>query len=163
MLFFAMLLNKKRIYVDTSVIGGCHDAEFSVDSRALIALALRGRVTLLLSTIVIGELAFAPELVRKEITRLPSSAVEEVPITAEVFALRDAYIAAGVVTAKWLDDAGHVAAASVARADAIVSWNFKHIVQLDRIKGYNAVNRGLGYPDLVIVTPTVVTHEQKEE
>lgn len=121
MLFFAMLLQKKRIYVDTSVIGGCHDAEFSVDSRAPIALALRGRVTLLLSTIVIGELAFAPELVRKEITRLPSSAVEDIPITEEVFALRDAYIAAGVVTAKWLDDAGHVVAASVARADAIVS------------------------------------------
>ncbi|MGC8560088.1 MAG: hypothetical protein ACP5O1_05350 [Phycisphaerae bacterium] len=130
-----MVRRNKRIYVDTSVIGGCHDAECSVDSRALITLALRGRATLLLSTIVIGELAFAPELVRAEITRLPITAVEEVPITDEVFALRDAYIAAGVVTAKWLDDAGHVAAASVARAGAIVSWNFRHIVQLDRIRG----------------------------
>lgn len=147
--------------MDTSVVGGCHDEQFSGDSRALLALAMQGRVTLLLSTIVIAELAFAPAQVQAEITKLPSSAVEEVPVTEEVFALRDAYIAAGVITAKWSDDAGHVAAASVARADAIVSWNFKHIVQLDRIKGYNAVNRHLGYPDLVIVTPTVVTHEQE--
>ena len=154
--------SRKRIYVDTSVIGGCHDPEFAVDSRALIQMAIRGQVTLLLSAIVIAELAFAPEQVRMEITRLTGAAIEDIPITNEVSALRDAYIAAGIVSAKWLDDAGHVAAASVARADAIVSWNFKHIVQLDRIKGYNAVNRRLGYIDLVIVTPTVVTHEEKK-
>ncbi len=154
--------NRKRIYVDTSVIGGCHDLEFAADSRALIDMAIRGQITLLLSAIVIAELAFAPEQVRMEIMRLTGPAIEDIPITNEVSALRDAYIAAGIVSAKWLDDAGHVAAASVARADAIVSWNFKHIVQLDRIKGYNAVNRRMGYIDLVIVTPTVVTHDEKK-
>ncbi|HTV48372.1 MAG TPA: PIN domain-containing protein [Phycisphaerae bacterium] len=158
-----MSRKRKRIYVDTSVIGGCHDAEFAADSRGLMDLALRGRIILLLSTVVLAELEEAPAQVSAEITRIPASAIEEVPITDDIVALRDAYVAAGVVSAKWLDDATHVAAASVARADAIVSWNFKHIVRLDRIRGYNGVNRKLGYPDLVIVTPTVVTHEQTGE
>ena len=38
-----------------------------------------------------------------------------------------------------MDDATHVAAATVAKADAVVSWNFKHIVRLDKIKAYNEV------------------------
>jgi hypothetical protein len=70
-------------------------------------------------------------------------------------------VKAGIVEPKWTDDATHVAAASVARADAIVSWNFKHIVRLDKIKAYNRVNLRLGYPELTIVTPTVVTHEDE--
>ncbi len=152
---------KLRIYTDTSVIGGCFDPQFAKDSLYLVELARRGRIVLLLSDVVIAELEGAPERVRGVLARVPASAVEDVPITADVTRLRDAYLKAGIVGPKWVDDATHVAAASVAGADAIVSWNFKHIVRLDKMKAYNRVNRTLGYGELTIATPIVVAHEEK--
>jgi hypothetical protein len=152
---------KLRIYADTSVIGGCFDKPFAKDSLYLMELARRGRVVLLLSAVVIAELENAPEQVRSVLAKLPASAVENVPITAEVTRLRDAYLKAGIVGPKWVDDATHVAAASVAGADAIVSWNFKHIVQLDRMKAYNRVNQKHGYGELTIATPIVVAYEEE--
>jgi hypothetical protein len=73
-------------------------------------------------------------------------------LTDQVLALRDAYLSAGVVGRGSLDDASHVAAATAARADAIVSWNFKDIVSVGRIRGYNRVNLQLGYEILTILT-----------
>jgi hypothetical protein len=63
---------------------------------------------------------------------------------------------------RWIDDATHVAAASVAGADAIVSWNFKHIVRNDRIGRYNEVNIRHGYRPLMIVTPLEGIHENQD-
>lgn len=68
--------------------------------------------------------------------------------------LRDAYLASGVLAPRWMDDAAHVAVATVARVDALVSWNFKHLVRLDRIKGFNQVNLAQGYGILTILSPT---------
>ena len=53
----------------------------------------------------------------------------------EALKLAKAYVAAKVVTVKSQNDAIHVAYATIARVDAIISWNFKHIVRLDRMKG----------------------------
>ena len=50
-------------------------------------------------------------------------------------------------------DAQHIAIATVAAVDVLVSWNFKHIVNLQRIRGYNAVNISEGYPPVEIRTP----------
>jgi hypothetical protein len=50
-----------------------------------------------------------------------------------------------------------VALASVAGADAVVSWNFKHLVQLRRIRGFHAVNVLRGYPLIEIRSPLEVT------
>jgi hypothetical protein len=74
----------------------------------------------------------------------------------EAVLLHDAYLAAGVVGPGSDDDAQHVANATVARADMIVSWNFKHIVHFQKIRGYNAVNLREGYALLAIHTPTEV-------
>jgi len=146
----------RRVYVDTSVIGGCLDDEFAADSKRLIEEAAQGRLILLLSDIVIRELEGAPAEVQGILAGLPTEAVSAVPITSDVEALRDAYLLAGVLGTSSVSDATHVAAATVARADAIVSWNFRHIVNLDKIKGYNAVNLTRGYGLLVIVTPREV-------
>ena len=77
--------------------------------------------------------------------------------------MRDAYLAAKILGSRWADDAAHVAAATVARADAIVSWNFQHIVRLDRMKAYNQVNLLDGYGILTIVTPKEVLSDDKNE
>lgn len=152
---------KLRIYTDTSVIGGCRDAQFAADSLRLIELARQGSVILLVSALLIDELENAPPAVQNVLPALPETAVEVIPMSTEITQLRDAYLKAAIVGPKWRDDATHVAIASVARADAIVLWNFKHIVHLGKIRRYNQVNRELGYPDLVIVTPTIVTHENE--
>jgi hypothetical protein len=56
-------------------------------------------------------------------------------------------------------DAEHIAIASVRRVDILVSWNFKHIVSLSRIRAFNAVNLKLGYPALEIRSPREVSHD----
>lgn len=152
-----------RVYVDTSVIGGCLDEEFAPDSRRIIDAAAAGRIILLVSAVVTGELEEAPSEVRALLQQLPRAAVVDVPVTAEVLELRNAYLAAGVVGPRRVDDAGHVAAASVAGADAIVSWNFRHIVRLDKIKAYNDVNRSKGYPELTILSPKEVRFDELGE
>jgi hypothetical protein len=152
-----------RVYVDTSVIGGCRDAGFARHSRRLIAAARAGRIVLLISDVVLRELASAPIEVVSVLRSVPASAVEEVALTEDVFALRDAYMRAGILGPRWLDDATHVAAATVARADAIASWNFKHIVRLDKMKAYNQVNLACGYGILTIVTPREVLPDGPDE
>lgn len=151
-----------RIYIDTSVIGGCSDEEFAADSRCLMDQARQGRLILLVSDIVINELRAAPPDVQGVLPSLPEGTILSVPITAEVDALRDAYLEAGVVGRRSLDDAAHVAAATVARADAIVSWNFQHIVHLEKIKGYNTVNLMRGYGILVILSPREVVEYESD-
>jgi hypothetical protein len=69
------------------------------------------------------------------------------------------YIAEGVVGESSLDDCRHIALATLANADVLVSWNFKHIVNVDRIRGYNGINMKMGYSQIDIRTPYEVTHD----
>ncbi len=151
--------SRPRVYTDTSVIGGCFDDEFADDSNRLFDLARAGCLTVLISEVVIEELADAPEQVRAVLPSIPTESIEVVQLTNEILELREAYLAAGIVAPKWRDDATHVAAAAVAEASAIVSWNFRHIVRLDRIRLYNDVNQRHGLGALVIVTPLEVSRD----
>lgn len=156
-------MKRLRIYVDTSVIGGCLDVEFAVESERLIKAVRNNKVVMLLIDLVISELVDAPATVRGILTTLPTEVIENVLLTEEIIALRDAYIAAGVVTSKSINDAAHVAVATVARADAIVSWNFKHIVRLDKMRAYNQINLLNGYGILTIVSPREVLFDETDE
>jgi len=140
-----------RVYTDSSVLGGCRDIEFEVDSLRLIHWARRRELTLLISEITLRELEAAPSELEAILSDIAPDGLEFVPLTTEIFALRDACVRAGVVGPQCLNDAAHVAAATVARADAIVSWNFKPIVRLEKIRGYNQVNES--YSSLAIITP----------
>ena len=152
-----------RVYTDSSVLGGCRDIEFEDDSLRLIHWARRRELTLLISEITLRELEAAPSEVKAILGDIPPDGLEFVPLTTEILALRDAYVRAGVVGPQWLNDAAHVAAATVVRADAIVSWNFKHIVRLEKIRGYNQVNESLGYGTLAIITPREVRLDESDD
>ena len=145
-----------RLYFDTSVYGGCFDAEFADESRRVINLVHKRRVAVLVSDVIVRELNGAPEAVRDLFQSLPPEMIIVVELTPDVIELREAYVAAGIVGARSIDDATHVAAATVARAHAIVSWNFRHIVRLDKIRAYNEVNLLNGYGLLSIVSPREV-------
>lgn len=155
---------KTRIYVDTSVIGGCEDEEFSKYSKQLLANFVRGDCVLVLSTLTVQELATAPEAVRAHLARVPEAHIEILQLEAESGELAETYIAEGVITVGMRADAQHIAMATVNRVDVLVSWNFKHVVNLHRIHGYNSVNLRCGYPLLEIRTPReVLPDEQNAE
>lgn len=146
-------MRKQRVYIDTSVIGGCLDALFAVESLQLFDMARKGLVKFVFSDIVLDEMSHALREVQAALEALPDYAYEVVESSFESEALRDAYLEADVVGAASLNDAHHVAIASVERVDMIVSWNFKHIVHLDKIRGFNAVNLQQGYPMIEIRSP----------
>jgi len=120
-------MKKLRVYIDTSVIAGCLDDEFSLESNQLMEAIKQEKFILLMSDIIVSKLINAPQSVKDILLSIPQRVIEVVKITAEVLQLRNAYINEGVVTSKSINDATHVAAATIARADAIISWNFKHI------------------------------------
>ena len=121
-----------RVYADTSVFGGCFDEEFEEESRALFEEVANGRFVLVISFVTLRELRRSPDHVRRILEELPMSSIEMLPDSPEVERLRDAYLQAGVVGPNSADDAEHIAAASVAEVDVVVSWNFEHIVHIDR-------------------------------
>ncbi len=121
---------------------------------------VRGELGLLLSGLTVQELAGAPVEVRRRLAAVPEAHIETLQLDAESRALAEAYIAADVLTAKMRADAQHIALATVGRADVLVSWNFKHIVNLQRIHGYNSVNLRTGYPMIEIRTPREVLSDE---
>lgn len=150
------MAHRLRIYVDTSVIGGCLDDEFADESMALLDMARRGEVVLLVSDLLVQELQEAPAAVRERLTSLPLTSLERVETGEEAEALHRHYVAAGMVGPASDRDALHVATATVARADLLVSWNFKHLVHHEKIRGFNAINHREGYPMIAIFSPKEV-------
>jgi len=150
-----------RIYADTSVFGGLFDPEFAQPSQALFDEIASGRFVLVTSALVEAEIEPAPEPIRAAFARYTAQA-EIAPITREALLLQQAYLSAGVVTAKSTDDALHVATATVSVCSLIVSWNFKHIVHFDKIPKYNAVNTLEGYGPIGIFSPLEVIRYDNE-
>ena len=152
---------KQRIYIDTSVIGGCEDEEFSVWSIQLFDEFRQGLKIAVISDLTRRELEEAPESVKQILLSLPDHNVMNVILTGEAETLAQHYVDEGVLSAKHIADAQHIAIASVERVDVLVSWNFQQIVNIDRIRAFNSVNLKLGYPILEIRSPREVIHEKE--
>jgi len=144
---------KPRIYIDTSVIGGCFDTEFKEWSNQLFHEFKTGKKIAVVSDITLDELENAPELIRKQIDKIPGEFLEYVLNNEESEFLAEKYIKEKAVSIKFYEDALHIAIATIQRVDVLVSWNFKHIVNLERIRKYNAVNLMNGYPLIEIRNP----------
>ncbi|RJP25130.1 MAG: PIN domain-containing protein [Candidatus Omnitrophota bacterium] len=149
-------MKRLRIYVDTSVIGGCFDEEFAEFSLKFMEQVRSGQIILIVSNILMDELELAPSNVKEVIREMSPEFMESVEISMETESLRDAYYRAGIVGEHLINDAHHVAVATVAQADLIVSWNFKHIVHVDKIRKYNSINLQEGYGSIEIRTPREV-------
>ena len=156
-------MHKIRIYVDTSVIGGTQDEEFAGPSKRFFERVRNGQYVLLISPTTTGELEEAPPAVRAVLDALPPARIEHVPLEAEVDILANAYIEAGALGGAHQADASHGAAATVAGADLILSWNFKHIVRYDRVRKFNGVNTIMGYHTLDIRSPMEIDYDPEDE
>jgi predicted nucleic acid-binding protein len=156
--------NKRlRVYIDASVFGGYFDDEFRVGTEEFFTELLSGTGIPLVSDTLVAELAVAPEAVQSLLERVLDSGAERLLVSDEVEELRDKYVAAQVLSHKWSNDAMHVAHASMSRADVIVSWNFKHLVNPLRIRGFNGVNAAHGFRPVVIMTPEDLSRAWKEQ
>jgi predicted nucleic acid-binding protein len=143
----------KRVYVDTSVIGGQFDVEFSAGTIPFFESVIKGEINIIVSDLLEAELLRAPEQIRQFLKDIPETFIERIKLSEESANLADKYIEAKVVGKTSRADCQHIAMATVVNADVLVSWNFKHIVNLDKIRGYNGINYLLGYNMIEIRTP----------
>jgi predicted nucleic acid-binding protein len=143
----------ERIYLDTSVFGGYFEPEFELWTKVLFNRIAKGDFIILVSRLTDIELEYAPKEVRELAVSLPASHVEWLDITTESIQLADKYIVEKVVGRTSHSDCIHIAIATLHYADVLVSWNFKHIVNHIRIRGYNSVNFKYGHKILDIRSP----------
>jgi hypothetical protein len=155
-------MKKLRIYVDTSVIGGCFDPEFQEWSNGLIEDFRKERFRLVLSDVTAAEVSGAPGPVQRLYEELTSIA-EVLPVTEQAVEVLAAYESHGILGPRFRNDMLHIALATAASVDVLVSWNFRHIVRLDKIQQFNGVNLELGHKAVAIYSPREVTTYGKED
>jgi predicted nucleic acid-binding protein len=144
---------KQRIYIDTSVFGGHFDEESKEHTIPLFDRIKEGEFILLYSTVTQDELENAPEKVKELVKSLRADITEFIETSDEAIDLATEYISEKVVGQTSYVDCLHIALATINRADFLVSWNFKHIVNIERIRGYNSINIKNGYKQLEIRSP----------
>lgn len=149
-----------KVYVDTSVFGGCFDIEFEEWSKRLMEEFKLGLKVAVISDLTLRELEEAPSNVRNLVEEIPKEQREFVILNDEARELARHYIEEGIVSEEYLIDAQHIAIATINKVDVLVNWNFRHIVNLTRVRLYNSVNLKYGYPILEIRSPREVLYER---
>ncbi len=144
---------KQRIYIDTSVFGGYFDEEFAEHTIPLFDRLKNKEFTLLFSSVTQDELENAPDKVKELVKNIKTDSTEFLDTTDEAVDLATEYITEKVVGQTSYADCLHIALATINRADFLVSWNFKHIVNVQRIRGYNSINIKNGYRQIEIRSP----------
>jgi predicted nucleic acid-binding protein len=157
------IFESMKVYTDTSVIGGCFDEEFKEWSNALFQEFIVGTKQIMLSDLTLQELELARKEVRDKVKEIPDQNIFEITIDDEVIQLAETYIYEGALTNKSYNDALHIALATLNNSDVLASWNFKHIVNLDRIRLYNSINFRLGYRMIEIRTPREILKLKDDE
>ena len=153
---------RQRIYIDSSVVGGYYDEEFKEATIHLFERLDKNEVIFVVSDLLDLEFINAPQQVREHLFKYSADKFQRVELTKEAIKLADTYIDEKVVGSTSLEDCRHIALATIHKVDVLASWNFKHIVNLQRIKGYNSVNVRLGYSMLEIRSPKDLVNYGKD-
>ena len=153
-------MKRQKIYLDTSVISHLEAPDrpdWMADTRKLWEYIKAGRYEVALSPVDIQEVNDCKEpklsALAKHLQEISYTLLEE---TDEVTDLATRYLNAGVLTEKSFDDCQHIAYACVYNCDMIISWNFKHMVNVNTITGVKGVNALAGYKEMPIYTPTML-------
>ena len=141
-----------KFYIDTSVFGGLFDKEFARDTEMLFEYIRKEEIKIMYSRVLERELRKAPDNVRATISQVKN--LEYIRLDKDIVNLAETYIKEGALKEKSANDAYHIAIATARRADVIVSWNFKHMVNFLKIRQYNTINLREGYGIVNIQTPT---------
>ena len=151
----------QRFYFDTSVFGGAFDEEFEEVTLQLFERVKLGKVICVFSDLTETELLKAPDNVKEYFKNLPNENIEKVIVTDEILTLASKYVFEKVVGPTSFDDCIHIATATICKADILISWNFKHIVNVYRIRGYNSINIRSNYQSLEIRSPKEIMEYEK--
>ena len=152
---------KQRFYFDTSVFGGVFDKEFDEATLQLFERVKLGQIICVFSDLTESELLDAPERIKDYFKNLPKTNLERVIINDEMLTLATKYISEKVVGQTSFDDCVHIATATITKVDILVSWNFKHVVNVYRIRGYNSINIRSNYQSLEIRSPKeIIEYEE---
>ncbi|MCD4819580.1 MAG: PIN domain-containing protein [Candidatus Cloacimonetes bacterium] len=151
-----------KYYIDTSVFGGYFDSEFERITKKLFSKIEKEKIIILYSEMTESELLPAPKKVQSFVRGLSFESIEYIEISEEAIQLADKYINEKVVGKTSRDDCIHIALATIHKADVLISWNFKHIVNLCKIRGYNSVNLKLGYSIIEIRSPKEIINYEEE-
>jgi len=150
----------RKVYIDTSVVGGYFDEEFELWTKLFFESVIEGKFIIAISELLQTELANAPHEVKHFLGTIPNEQKIIVDYNKESRILANRYLEANIVGKTSLTDCRHIATASVNEIDILTSWNFKHIVNLDKIHLYNGVNLQNGYRTIEIRTPReLLTYE----
>lgn len=158
-----MSLIQQRFYFDTSVFGGRFDIEFEKETTLLFEKVSLGQIKCVYSNLTESELTNAPERVKDFFLNIQDEFKEKVLVTPQGLQLAQAYVNEKVVGETSLDDCIHIATATLNKVDMLVSWNFKHIVNIYRIRGYNSINLRSGHGILEIHSPKEIVNNDNEE
>jgi hypothetical protein len=145
-----------RVYIDTSVIGGYFDKEFEEWSRLIFDEFKHRKLIPVISDLTLRELELARSEVRDLLQVIPDNIIEYTLLTQEAEDLARHYLSEKIISENFFEDALHIAIATVSNVDILVSWNFKHIVNINRIRGYHSVNLKYGYKIFEIRSPREV-------
>ncbi|GMO17381.1 MAG: hypothetical protein Ta2A_26320 [Treponemataceae bacterium] len=147
-----------RVYIENSVIGGYFDDEFKEATQKLFEMFKNKQYTAVVSSHTYDELNNgAPAHVKNN---LETISYEKHDVNEEMLNLTEKYMNEQIVSEQYSSDALHIAIATVLSVDVLVSWNFKHIVNLNKIRLFNAVNLREGYGILDIRTPQEVINNE---
>ena len=152
----------QRFYFDTSVFGGLYDVEFEKETTILFEKVTLGQVICVYSNLTESELSKAPQHIQDFFQNLKQECKELIRVTPESLRLAQTYVDENVVGQTSLDDCIHIATATLSKVDILVSWNFKHIVNVYRIRGYNSVNLRLGYSTIDIRSPKEIVGNEND-
>jgi predicted nucleic acid-binding protein len=152
-----------RLYFDTSVFGGVYDEEFEEISTLLFEKVKLGQIICVYSDLSETELKNAPKKVRDFFNDLPKENLQFVEVTEEAYELAQKYLDEKVVGPTSADDCRHIATATINKVDFLVSWNFKYIVNVFRIRGYNSINLRCGYSQLDIRSPKEIVYNENDK
>jgi hypothetical protein len=153
-------MRKLRLYFDTSVFGGIYDVEFQKETEMLFEMVKNGEIICVYSDLCELELENAPDIVKEHFLSLNKNQTEFAEITEEINQLAEEYVKEKVVGQTSIDDCRHIACATINKVDYLVSWNFKHIVNVFRIRGYNAINIKNGHIQLDIRSPKEIIYNE---
>ncbi len=152
-----------RVYIDTSVVGGYFDEEFEVSTKLFFDRIFKKEFEVYFSEISETEISLAPDFVKELKYKIPKDCYRYLELDDEAKELANTYIQEKVLGKSSLDDAYHIAIATINRLDVLISWNFKHIVNFDKIKQFNSINLKLGYPLIDIRSPKEFINYENNE
>ncbi len=160
-------MKKTKLYLDTSVPSFLF-ADDSPEKREVTIkfwdILKLGIYDIVISDILLSEISRSEIPSSQELEdKLSEIVLEIVSVNEDVFSLAQKYIDEGIIPQTYQDDALHIALATYNEADALISWNFKHMVKLKTIRGVNGINRMLGLKELEILTPQSWIQEDNNE